>query len=119
MVTVPADSGQSAQVTSLAAAAQSALGTFAGDLVALILAAFSLLITVVYNYSFARLVFVSGLDRALPAARATVDGVRGVIGTLRGCRTPGRWTVSGRVAVGGAAINGGAGFYLVGGLAVV
>jgi amino acid transporter len=73
MVTVPADDGQSAQVTALAAAASSALGSFAGKLVALILAAFFLFITVVYNYSFARLVFVSGLDRALPSAMARVN----------------------------------------------
>jgi amino acid transporter len=72
MVTVPAD-GRSAQVTALAAAVSSALGSFAGKLVALILAAFFLFITVVYNYSFARLVFVSGLDRALPAAMARVN----------------------------------------------
>jgi amino acid transporter len=73
MVTVPADGGRSAQVTALAAATASALGTAAGNLVALILAAFFLFITVVYNYSFARLVFVSGLDRALPAAMARVN----------------------------------------------
>lgn len=73
MVTVPGAEGQSAQVTSLAAAVSSALGSFAGKLVALILAAFFLFITVVYNYSFARLVFVSGLDRALPAAMARVN----------------------------------------------
>jgi glutamate:GABA antiporter len=73
MVTVPADNGQSAQVTALAAAAKGALGTFAGDLVAVILAGFFLFITVVYNYSFARLVFVSGLDRALPPAMGRVN----------------------------------------------
>jgi amino acid transporter len=73
MVTVPSTDGRSAQVTALAAAVSSALGSFAGKLVALILSAFFLFITVVYNYSFARLVFVSGLDRALPSAMARVN----------------------------------------------
>ena len=36
-------------------------------------AGFFLFITVVYNYSFARLIFVSGLDRRLPAAMGHVN----------------------------------------------
>lgn len=37
------------------------------------LALFFLFITVVYNYSFARLIFVSGLDRRLPAVMSHVN----------------------------------------------
>src|SRR5689334_13622655 len=73
MVTVPAADGQSAQVTALAAAVGSALAGWLGKLVAILLAAFFLFITVVYNFSFARLVFVSGLDRKLPSAMAKVN----------------------------------------------
>jgi amino acid transporter len=73
MVTVPAAEGQSAQVTAVAEAVRLSLGTFWGDLVALILAGFFLFITVVYNYSFARLIFVSGLDRRLPRVLSHVN----------------------------------------------
>jgi amino acid transporter len=73
MVTVPAGGGRSAQVTAVAEAVKLSLGTFWGDLVALILAGFFLFITVVYNYSFARLIFVSGLDRRLPKAMSHVN----------------------------------------------
>jgi glutamate:GABA antiporter len=73
MVTVPATDGRSAQVTAVAEAVKLSLGTFWGDLVALILAGFFLFITVVYNYSFARLIFVSGLDRRLPKAMSHVN----------------------------------------------
>src|SRR6266702_3792364 len=73
MVTVPAADGRSAQVTAVAETVKLSLGTFWGDLVALILAGFFLFITVVYNYSFARLIFVSGLDRRLPKAMSHVN----------------------------------------------
>jgi amino acid transporter len=72
MVVVPAD-GTSAQVTAVATVVGIALGDGLGKLVALILAGFFLFITVVYNYSFARLIFVSGLDRRLPAAMSHVN----------------------------------------------
>jgi amino acid transporter len=73
MVTVPAADGRSAQVTAVAETVRLSLGTFWGDLVALILAGFFLFITVVYNYSFARLIFVSGLDRRLPRVMSHVN----------------------------------------------
>ena len=73
MVTVPATDGQSAQVTALATAVGAELGSWVGKLVAILFAAFFLFITVVYNFSFARLVFVSGLDQKLPAAMAKVN----------------------------------------------
>jgi glutamate:GABA antiporter len=73
MVTVPAENGRSASITAVAEVVKIGLGTFWGDLVALILAGFFLFITVVYNYSFARLIFVSGLDRRLPRAMSHVN----------------------------------------------
>ena len=73
MVTVPAADGQSAQITAVAEAVKIGLGSFWGNLVALILAGFFLFITVVYNYSFARLIFVSGLDRRLPRVMSHVN----------------------------------------------
>ena len=73
MVTVPAADGQSAQVTALATAVGSELAGWLGKVVAILLAAFFLFITVVYNFSFARLVFVSGLDQKLPSAMAKVN----------------------------------------------
>jgi hypothetical protein len=73
MVTVPAADGRSAQVTAVAEAVKLSLGTFWGNVVALILAGFFLFITVVYNYSFARLIFVSGLDQRLPKAMTHVN----------------------------------------------
>jgi amino acid transporter len=50
-----------------------ALGSAAGKATAIVLALFFLFITVVYNYSFARLIFVSGLDQRLPAAMSHVN----------------------------------------------
>ncbi|HKP40666.1 APC family permease [Mycobacterium sp.] len=73
MVTVPAAEGQSAQVTALASAVGSALAPWLGKVVAILFAAFFFFITVVYNFSFARLVFVSGLDQKLPVAMAKVN----------------------------------------------
>jgi amino acid transporter len=74
MVTVPAS--QSAGITAVAAAVGIGLGTVAGKLTALVLALFFLFITVVYNYSFARLIFVSGLDRRLPRAMSHLNAAR-------------------------------------------
>ncbi|HEY8871092.1 MAG TPA: APC family permease [Candidatus Limnocylindrales bacterium] len=71
MVAVPAN--QSANVTSVAQVVSIVFGDIIGKVVALILAGFFLFITVVYNYSFARLIFVSGLDRRLPAAMSHVN----------------------------------------------
>lgn len=43
-----------------------AIGEFAGDIVALVLVWFFLSNCAIYNYSFARLLFVSGLEKRLP-----------------------------------------------------
>jgi amino acid transporter len=66
MVTVPAAGNQSVQITAVADAVGRALGPAWGQLAAAVLAAVTAFALVVYNYSFARLVFVSGLDRRLP-----------------------------------------------------
>jgi len=73
MVTVP-DAG--ASITNVAAAVGIGLGSAAGKITALVLALFFLFITVVYNYSFARLIFVSGLDRRLPPAMSHVNSAK-------------------------------------------
>src|SRR6516162_1183011 len=71
MVTVPTSS--SAGITAVAGVVTIGLGSVAGKITALVLALFFLFITVVYNYSFARLIFVSGLDRRLPKAMSHVN----------------------------------------------
>jgi amino acid transporter len=63
-------------ITNVAAAVTVGLGSVAGKVTAVILALFFLFITVVYNYSFARLIFVSGLDRRLPKAMSHVNKAR-------------------------------------------
>ncbi|HEX6472427.1 MAG TPA: APC family permease [Streptosporangiaceae bacterium] len=60
-------------VTAVAAAVGTGIATWLGKVVALVLAAMFFIITVVYNYSFARLIFVSGLDRRLPAVMTHVN----------------------------------------------
>jgi hypothetical protein len=74
MVTVPTSS--SAGITAVAGVVSIGLGTVAGKVTAIILALFFLFITVVYNYSFARLIFVSGLDQRLPRAMSHVNKAR-------------------------------------------
>jgi amino acid transporter len=74
MVTV--HGAQNGVITNVAAAVGVGLGSVAGKITAVILALFFLFITVVYNYSFARLIFVSGLDRRLPKAMSHVNKAR-------------------------------------------
>jgi glutamate:GABA antiporter len=74
MVTVPASGATN--ITAVASAVGIGLGTVAGKITAIVLALFFLFITVVYNYSFARLIFVSGLDRRLPRAMSHVNKAR-------------------------------------------
>jgi glutamate:GABA antiporter len=74
MVTVPG--AGNGVITNVAAAVAVGLGSAAGKVTAVILALFFLFITVVYNYSFARLIFVSGLDRRLPKAMSHVNKAR-------------------------------------------
>src|SRR5215469_16665462 len=60
-------------ITNVAQVVSIGLGTVPGQITAVVLALFFLFITVVYNYSFARLIFVSGLDRRLPPAMSHVN----------------------------------------------
>src|ERR687885_2382387 len=69
MVAVPPSQG--GNLGALALLAGTALGPFFEWVVGLIVIGFFIFITVVYNYSFARLLFVSGLDRRLPPAIST------------------------------------------------
>src|SRR5947209_5025368 len=65
MVTVPVKGVNS--TTAILTAVQTSLGAFVAGIVTLVMVAFFIFNTTVYNYSFARLLFVSGLDRRLPA----------------------------------------------------
>src|SRR5713226_7638281 len=71
MVVVPQASANS--TTAILQAVQLSLGSVVSTIVTLILIAFFLFNTTVYNYSFARLLFVSGLDRRLPQAMGRVN----------------------------------------------
>src|SRR2546428_208619 len=71
MVVVPQKDANS--TTAILQAVQISLGSGVSTVVTLILIAFFLFNTTVYNYSFARLLFVSGLDRRLPGAMARVN----------------------------------------------
>jgi amino acid transporter len=71
MVVVPQASANS--TTAILQAVQMSLGSVVSTIVTLILIAFFLFNTTVYNYSFARLLFVSGLDRRLPGVMGRVN----------------------------------------------
>jgi len=71
MVIVP--QSQANSTTAILQAVQTAFGSGISTIVTLILIAFFLFNTTVYNYSFARLLFVSGLDRRLPAVMGRVN----------------------------------------------
>lgn len=76
MVTVPTTGNQSVQITAVADVVGRALGPVWGQLAAVMLAGVTAFALVVYNYSFARLVFVSGLDRRLPALLTRLNAHR-------------------------------------------
>jgi amino acid transporter len=71
MVVVPQAKANS--TTAILQAVQTVFGSGVSTVITLILIAFFLFNTTVYNYSFARLLFVSGLDRRLPAALGRVN----------------------------------------------
>src|SRR5256885_4788409 len=71
MVVVPQKDANSTYA--ILQAVQTALGAGPAVLVTLVLIAFFIFNTTVYNYSFARLLFVSGLDRRLPAIMGRVN----------------------------------------------
>jgi glutamate:GABA antiporter len=69
----PSQAGNLAAISAMVGAS---MNTFFEWVVSLIIIGFFLFITVVYNYSFARLLFVSGLDRRLPPAISKVNRFR-------------------------------------------
>jgi amino acid transporter len=71
MVVIPQKDANS--TTAILQAVQKSLGTPLSTGVTLVLIAFFMFNTTVYNYSFARLLFVSGLDRRLPAIMGRVN----------------------------------------------
>ena len=105
MIALPASQG--GNVGALALLVQASMGKFWAWVVGLIVIGFFVFITVVYNYSFARLLFVSGLDRRLPPAISRVNRVRVphvaiiVQTVLAGIFTIGTYMVYPYVATGG------------------
>src|SRR6202011_1612173 len=73
MVVVKTNSPTFNSTTAILSAVQTSLGAGVAGIVTLVMTAFFLFNTTVYNYSFARLLFVSGLDQRLPAALARVN----------------------------------------------
>jgi amino acid transporter len=71
MVVVPQKDANSTYA--ILQAVQTSLGAGVAAVVTLIMIAFFIFNTTVYNYSFARLLFVSGLDRRLPAIMGRVN----------------------------------------------
>jgi amino acid transporter len=71
MVVIPQKSADS--TNAILQAVQTGLGGGVAFVVTLIMIAFFVFNTTVYNYSFARLLFVSGLDRRLPAIMGRVN----------------------------------------------
>jgi len=73
-VAVPGqDQGNPSAVAEAVQMAYGPLGTVLGDIVTLVFIGFFLFNTAVYNYSFGRLLFVSGLDKRLPATVSKVN----------------------------------------------
>jgi len=73
MVVVKTNSPSFNSTTAILSAVQTSLGAFVAGLVTLVMIAFFIFNTTVYNYSFARLLFVSGLDRRLPGFMGRVN----------------------------------------------
>lgn len=74
MVALPASQG--GNLGALVLLVKASMGGFFEWVVGLIVIGFFVFITVVYNYSFARLLFVSGLDKRLPPAVSRVNSAR-------------------------------------------
>src|SRR5713226_1315083 len=77
MVAVPvADQGNPSAIAEAVQKGFGGAGTFLGLLVNFIFIGFFIFNTAVYNYSFGRLLFVSGLDRRMPAVMSKVNANR-------------------------------------------
>lgn len=68
--------GSPAAIAQAVTAGFGGVGTFLGILVTIIFIGFFLFNTAVFNYSFGRLLFVSGLDRRMPAVMSKVNANR-------------------------------------------
>jgi glutamate:GABA antiporter len=73
---VAADPKQGGNLAALLIPVHATMGPVISGLVGLIFICFFVFITVVYSFSFARLLFVSGLDRRLPPALSRVNAAR-------------------------------------------
>jgi amino acid transporter len=73
---VAADPKQGGNLAALLLPVQATMGPIAEWFVGLVFIGFFVFITVVYSFSFARLLFVSGLDRRLPPALSRVNRYR-------------------------------------------
>jgi glutamate:GABA antiporter len=73
---VAVDPKNGGNLGALALLVKASMGSFFEWVVGLIVIGFFVFITVVYNYSFARLLFVSGLDRRLPPAVSRLNKQR-------------------------------------------
>ena len=73
MVVVKTNDPSFNSTTAILSAVQTSLGAAVAAVVTLIMIAFFIFNTTVYNYSFARLLFVSGIDRRLPAFMGRVN----------------------------------------------
>jgi amino acid transporter len=77
MVAVPLkDQGSPSAIAEAVQLGFGAAGNFLGTLVTFIFIGFFIFNTAVYNYSFGRLLFVSGLDRRMPAFMSKVNANR-------------------------------------------
>jgi glutamate:GABA antiporter len=77
MMAVPLkDQGSPAGITEAVQMGFGSAGTVLSAIVDVLLIGFFVFVSTVYNYSFARLLFVSGLDRRLPAIISKVSGKR-------------------------------------------
>jgi amino acid transporter len=77
MVAVPVkDQGNPSAIAEAVQMGFGAAGPFLGTLVDFIFIGFFIFNTAVYNYSFGRLLFVSGLDRRMPAVMSKVNANR-------------------------------------------
>lgn len=73
---VSADPKQGGNLAALLIPVHATMGPLVSGVVGLIFIGFFVFITVVYSFSFARLLFVSGLDRRLPPALSRVNRAR-------------------------------------------